>query len=63
MVAAPYGVVAQTQRSQHFRLIEISAVEYDGIAEFLLDQLQVRTPEFLPLSYDCQGIRAVERRI
>ena len=60
-LAATDGVVREAQLLHHGRVVEIAAVEDHRRLELLLEVVEVRAAEFLPLRDDRQRIGAFER--
>src|SRR6266849_7733796 len=58
---ASYAVVSEAVGCHHFGIIQVAAVDHDGIFEFLVEAAQIEIGEFLPLGEDQQGIGAVGR--
>src|ERR1700704_1863629 len=58
-LAAADGMVGETKAAHHGRIIEVAPVENDRRLEDLLQALEIRAAELLPLGDDGERIRAL----
>ena len=55
---ASYAVIGEAVRRHHFGIIQVAAIDHDGILEFAIEAIEIEVGEFLPLGKDQQGVGA-----
>ena len=55
---AAHAVVGEAVRRHHFGIIQVAAIDHDGILEFLAQAVEIELGELLPLGEDQQRIGA-----
>ena len=58
---ASHAVVSEAVSCHHFGIIQVAAVDHDGIFEFLVEAAEIEVGKLLPLGEDEQSVGAVWR--
>jgi hypothetical protein len=56
---ASHAVIGEAVGCHHFGIIQVAAVDHDGVLEFLMEAAEIEVGELLPLGEDEQGVGAV----
>src|SRR5580698_2104483 len=56
---ASYAVVSESVRGHHFGIIQVAAIDHDGVFEFLVEAAEIEIGKLFPLGKDEQGVGAV----
>ena len=56
---ASYAVIGEAVPCHYLGIIKVSAIDHDGVFEFLTEAAEIEVGELLPLGEDEQGVGAV----
>jgi len=55
---ASYGIIGEAVGRHHFGIIQVAAVDHDGIFEFIVEAAEIEIGKLFPLGEDQQGVGA-----
>ena len=58
---AAHAVIGEALRRHYFGIIQVAAVDHDGVLEFVAQALEIEVGELFPFGEDQQGVGALGR--